>query len=210
MIADLEFRELEAVCRADDDNVFVLCNFACGDELFESTEGHAGVRAAVKSDAVAAVCCVREFFFSDAYDHAVRLLDGADCFRIADRVADLDGRRERFLRLNWHEFVETAFVSLIERIRVFGLGDDDARDAVDEAHGLAVFKAFGECAHVAEVAARDNHGVGDGPTHFLADFRRNGFLAFDAEAVHGVREIDAVVFRDFLDNLHAAVQDAFY
>ena len=95
---------------------------------------------------------------------------------------------------------------LVEWIGVFCLSDDDARDAVDEAHSLAVFEALGECAHVTEVTARDNHGVRNGPAEFLADFRRNGFLAFDAEAVHGVGEINAVVLRDFLNDLHATVK----
>ena len=31
-------------------------------------------------------------------------------------------------------------------------------------------------------------------------------MAFDAEAVHGVREVNAVVLRDFLNNLHATVK----
>ena len=206
MVADLEFSELQTMSGADDDNVFFLVNLACGHELLEGAESDTRMRAAVETDAVAAVGGVGEFFFGDAHDHAVRLLDGAYCLRVADRVTDLDGAGESLLRLHRDELVEAAFVGLEERVRVLGLGDDDARDAVDEAHGLAVFKAFGECAHVAEVAALDNHGVGDGPTHFLADFRRNGFLAFDAEAVHGIREIDAVVFRDFLDNLHASVK----
>ena len=206
VIADLEFRELESVSRADDDNVFVLRNLACGTELFESAEGHTRMRAAVKTDAVAAVGCVGEFFFRDAHDHAVCLLDGAYSLRIADRVADLDGAGESLLCLYRNELVEAAFVCLEERVCVFGLGYDNARDAVDEAHSLAVFETLGESAHVTEVAARDNHGVRDRPAEFLADFRRNCFLAFDAEAVHGVGEVNAVVLRDFLYNLHAAVK----
>ena len=206
MVGYLEFRELEAVCRADDDNVFVLCNLAFGTELFESAESNARVRAAVEADAVAAVGCIGELFFSDAHDHAVCLLDGANSLRIADRVADLDGARESLLGLNRFELVEAARVSAVERVRVFGLCNDDTRDAVDEAHGLAVFEALGESAYVTEVAAWDNHGVRDGPAEFLADFRRNGLLAFDAEAVHGVCEVNAIVLRDFLNNLHATVK----
>ena len=206
VVADLEFGELEAVCRADDDHVLVLVDLACGHELFEGAEGDARMRAAVEADAVTAVGGVGELFFGDAHDHAVRLLDGAYCLRVADRVTDLDGRSEGLLRLHRDELVEAAFVGLEERVRVLGLGDDDARDAVDEAHGLAVFETLGECAHVAEVAARDNHGVGHLPAHFLADFRRNRLLAFHAEAVHGVGEVDAVVGSDLLDNLHATIK----
>ena len=206
VVSNLEFRELEAMCRADDDDVFVLCNLAFCAELFESAESDTRVRAAVEADAVAAVGCVGEFFFSDAYDHAVCLLDGAYGLRVADRVTDLDGAGESLLGLNRFELVEAAGVGAVERVRIFGLSDNDTRDAVDEAHGLAVFEALGECAYVAEVTARDNHGVRNGPAEFLADFRRNGFLAFDAEAVHGVREVNAVVLCDFLDNLHATVK----
>ena len=206
VVSNLEFRELEAVCRADDDDIFVLCNLAFGTELFESAESNTRVRAAVKADTVAAVGCISEFFFGDAYDHAVCLLDGTNSLRVADRVANLDGARESLLGLNRFELVEAARVGAVERVRVFGLGDNDTWNAVDEAHGLAVFEAFGESAYVTEVAARDNHGVRDGPAEFLADFRRNGLLAFDAEAVHGVREVNAVVLRDFLNNLHATVK----
>ena len=206
MVSDLEFRELEAVRRADDDDVFVLRNLAFGTELFESAESDTRVRAAVETDAVAAVGCIGEFFFSDAYDHAVCLLDGANSLRIADRVTDLNGGGESLLGLNRFELVEAAGVGAVERVSVFGLSDDDARDAVDEAHGLAVFEALGESAHVTEVTARDNHGVRNGPAEFLADFRRNRLLTFDAEAVHGVREVDAVVLRDFLNDLHATVK----
>ena len=206
MVSNLEFRELEAVCRADDDDVFVLGDLAFGTELFESAESDTRVRAAVKTDTVAAVGCIGEFFFSDAYDHAVCLLDGANSLRIADRVTDLDSACESLLSLNRFELVEAARVGAVEWVSVFGLCDDDARDAVDEAHGLAVFEALGESTDVTEVTARDNHGVRNGPTEFLADFRRNSLLAFDAEAVHGVREVNAVVLRDFLNNLHATVK----
>ena len=206
MVADLEFGELEAVCRADDDHVFFLVNLTCGHELFEGAEGDTRVRAAVETDAVAAVGGVRQFFFGNAHDHASSLLDSANCLRVADRVTDLDGRCECLLRLHGDQLVEAAFVSLVERVRVLGLGDNDARDTVDEVHGLAVFETLRKCAHVAEVSARDNHGIGHLPAHFLADFRRNRLLAFYAEAVHGVREVDAVVGGDLLHNLHATVK----
>ena len=202
VVADLEFGELEAVCRADDDHVLFLVDLACGHELFEGAESHTRMRAAVETDAVAAVGCIGEFFFSDAYDHAVRLLDSADCLRVADWVTDLDRRSESFLGLHRNELVEAAFVSLEERVGVFGLSHDNARDAVDKAHGLAVFEALGESADVTEVSARDNHGVGHLPAHFL----RNRLLAFYAEAVHGVGEVDAVVGSDLLNNLHATVK----
>ena len=206
MIADLEFRELEAVSRADDDYVLFLVDLACGYELFEGAESDTGVRAAVETDTVAAVGGIREFFFSDAHNHPVRLLDGAYGLRIADRITDLDGGGERLLGLHRDELVEAAFVSLEERVGVFGLGHDNARNAVDKTHGLAVFETLGECADVTEVAARDNHGVGNLPAHFLADFRRNRLLAFYAEAVHGVGEVDAVVGGDLLHDLHATVK----
>ena len=206
VVADLEFGELQTVSGADHDHVFFLVNLACGHELFEGSEGDTRMRAAVETDAVATVGGVGEFFFGDAHDHAVRLLDGADCLRIADRVSDLDGACESLLGLHRDELVEAAFVSLEERVGVFGLSHDDARNAVDEAHGLAVFETLGQSADVTEVAARDNHGVGYLPAHFLADFRRNRLLAFHAEAVHGVREVDAVVGSDLLDNLHATVK----
>ena len=63
VVADLEFGELEAVCRADDDHVFFLVDLACGHELFEGAESDTRMRAAVETDAVAAVGGVREFFF---------------------------------------------------------------------------------------------------------------------------------------------------
>ena len=124
MIADLEFRELEAVSSADDDHVFVLRNLAFGTKFFESAESDTRVRAAVKTDAVAAVGCVCEFFLSDAHDHAVCLLDGAYGLRIADRVTNLDGTCESLLGLNRFELVEAASVGAIERVCIFGLCDD--------------------------------------------------------------------------------------
>ena len=206
MVADLEFGELEAVSCADHDDVFVLRNLACGDELFEGAESDTGVRTAVEADAVTAVGCVCKFFFRDAYDHAVRLLDGAYSLRVANRVSNLDGACESLLGLHRNELVEAAFVGLEERVCVFGLCHDDARDAVDEAHGLAILETLRESGYVTEVSARDNHSVRDAPAEFLTDFRGDGLLTFHAEAVHGVGEVNAVVLRDFLDNLHATVE----
>ena len=206
VVADLEFRELEAVRGANHDDVFVLRNLPCSDEFFEGAEGDTGVRAAVEANAVAAVGCVCEFFFRDAHDHAVRLLDGAYGLRVADRVSNLDGACESLLGLYRNELVEAAFVGLEERVCVFGLCHDDARDAVDEAHGLAIFETLRKSRNVTEVTAWDNHGVRDAPAEFLTDFRGDGLLTFHAEAVHGVGEVNAVVLRDFLDNLHAAVE----
>lgn len=206
MVGDFEFGEFEAVRGADDDDFFIPGDFIFTAEFGEGTEGDSGVRAAVESCAIGPVCGIGEFLFRDGDDHAVVVFDGAFRFGVAYGVADLDGAREGFFRFDGNEFVEAPLIGLVEGVGVFGLSDDDAWLFIDEAHGEAVVKAFGEGTDVAEVAAWDDDGVGDVPIELLTDFRADGFLTFNAEAVHGICKVNAVVGGDLLHDLHAAVK----
>ena len=60
--------------------------------------------------------------------------------------------------------------------------------------------------HVAEVAARDHDPVRHLPVELLDDLHADRLLALDAQAVHRVREVDAVALGDLLHDLHAAVE----
>lgn len=206
MIGDFEFGEFQTVGRADDDDFFVLVDGAFGAKLEKRSECDARVRAGVKSDLVAAFRCVCEFVFRDFDNDAVIIFDRAFGLRIADRISDLDCARESLFRLDGNELVESALVSLVERICVCCLCNDDAGLLVDQTHGEAVVKSFGESAHVSEISPRNDDRVRNFPTELLADFGTDRFLTFDAEAVHRVRKVNAIVGGHLLDDFHAAVK----
>jgi hypothetical protein len=87
-----------------------------------------------------------------------------------------------------------------------GLGDHDARALRDEAELEHHVEAGAERADVAEVAARDDDPVGHLPVELLHDLDGDGLLPLDAQAVHRVREVDALFLGEPLDDRHAAVE----
>ena len=85
----------------------------------------------------------------------VELLSVRIAFCDRHRVADLDRRRQRRLRLHRLE-VPAALVGEVERVRRRRLGHDDAGPLGDDAERLHHVEAGAERADVAEVAARDD------------------------------------------------------
>ena len=61
-------------------------------------------------------------------------------------------------------------------------------------------------ADVAEVPARDDDDVGNLPVPLLHDLDRDRLLALEAQAVHRVRQVDALLVRQPLHDAHAAVE----
>ncbi len=59
---------------------------------------------------------------------------------------------------------------------------------------------------VAEVAARQDDPVGHLPVELLDDLDADRLLAFEAQRVHRVGEVDHALGREALDDLHAAVE----
>ena len=82
--------------------------------------------------------------------------------------------------------------SQVERIRRCGLRDDDARPLGDEAERLHHVEPGAKRADVAEIAARDDDDVGHRPVELLHDLDADGLLSLEAQAVHRVREVDAL------------------
>jgi hypothetical protein len=87
-----------------------------------------------------------------------------------------------------------------------GLGHADARLADDQPHVEQHVETFAQCGHVAQIAAGNDHPLGDLPVELLHDLERDGLLSLDAQAVHRVREIDPVALGHLLHDLHAAIE----
>ena len=67
----------------------------------------------------------------------------------------------------------------------------------DEAEGQEFGEGFAEGGAVAEVAAGDDDPVGDIPIEAFEDAVHDGFLAFEAEGVDGVHEVEAELRGDY-------------
>ena len=59
---------------------------------------------------------------------------------------------------------------------------------------------------IAEVAARNDHPIRHFPIELLDDLDPDGLLTFDPQAVHRVRQVDAVALGHLLHDLHAAIE----
>ena len=94
----------------------------------------------------------------------------------------------------------------IQRVGGGRLRHDDARTLGDEAERFHHVEAGAERADVAEVAARNDDDVRHRPVELLDDFNAHRFLAFEPQAVHRVRQVDAFFHREPLHDGHAAVE----
>ena len=163
------------------------------------------MRAVEHAGAIGAGRRVGELCFRRLFDDAVVLLQRADRLFHRDRIADLNRGRQRRLRRNRMEF-PVVLVREVERIRGSGLCDDDARTLRDEAERLHHVEARAKRAHVSEISAWDDDDVGHRPVELLHDLDADGLLSFEAQAVHRVREVDALLDRQPLHDRHAAVE----
>ena len=73
-----------------------------------------------------------------------------------------------------------------------GLHHDHARGAVDEAEAQQLVKGLAEGGGVAEVAAGNDEVVGGLPVELVEQLEHGGLLAFDAEGIDGVEEVDSL------------------
>jgi hypothetical protein len=92
------------------------------------------------------------------------------------------------MMLAWKaSFIAHVFV---ERRRARGL-DHGERGRRSMKPGRAFAQAFAECGDVAEIAAGEHDPVGHFPVALVHHFDDDGFLAFDAEGIDRVQQIDA-------------------
>ncbi len=133
---------------------------------------------------------VGDFLFGDAFDGAAGFADFEGGFGPGDGVADFDGGGEGVGVGLGAEF-PALLDELVEGRGAFGLDDAEAREAGNEAVGAEFAEGLAEGGHVAEVAAGKDDPIGDLPIELIEQFDDDGFLAFDAEGVDGVEEVDA-------------------
>ena len=133
---------------------------------------------------------VGDFLFGDALDGAAGGADFEGGFGPGDGVADFDGCGEGVGVGLGAEF-PALLDELVERRGAFGLDDAEAREAGDEAEGVEFAEGLAEGGDVAEVSAGEDDPVGDLPVELIEHLDDDGFLAFDAEGVDGVEEVDA-------------------
>ena len=206
MVADFEAGELEAMGRADDNDAVTRLDLAPFHQFEERSQGDAGVGTGVHASEIGHCCCVGKFVFASLLDNAIGHLDRLDSFVIADRVADLNGRGQGRLGLLHRLFGKAVAVALVEGISLLRLRGHQPRHLVDNPQIQQQFQAFVKGADVAQVADRDDNPVGRFPVKLAHNFNGNRFLALDANAVHGVRQIEALVLRHLSDDAHTAVK----
>ena len=175
------------------------------DDLLERRQRHGGVRAVEHARAIRTRGGLGQLALARLFDDAVELLERANGLVDRDRVADLDGRRERRPRLHRLER-PVRQIRGVERVGGLRLRDDDPRALGDEPELEHHLEARGDRADVPEVAAGQDHDVGHLPIELLNDLERQRLLAFEPEAVHRVGEIHALFGGEPLHDGHAAVE----
>ena len=206
VVRRLLLRELQPVGGGDHDHALVRADDLPLHELPEGGQGDAGVRAVEHPGPVGAGRLVGELGLARLLDDPVELAQHLDGALVADRVADLDRAGERLLRLHRTERLEARQVREVEGIGVLGLGHRDAGQLLDEPERLHHEEALAERARVPEVAAGDDDPVRNLPVELLHELDGDGLLALDAEAVHGVGQVDGALLGDLLDQRHAPVE----
>ena len=99
-------------------------------------------------------------------------------------------------------------VGLVERVGRLGLGHADAGQRRDDAQLLHHRQARAQGADVAQVAAGDDDPVGRVPVELLHDLDRHRLLPLEAQRVHAVGQVDALLGRQPLHQRHAVVEVA--
>ena len=117
VITDLEVGELEAARRRDHDDLVIARDLAARRELGQGRERDPGVRTGEQAIAIGVGRGIGELGLGRDLDDALERAQGADRLLEADRVADLDRRRERGLRLDRLEVGPRARVARVERAR---------------------------------------------------------------------------------------------
>ena len=121
--------------------------------------------------------------------------------RSTSAVTSMSGRPSRQDRPWWP-------TSCVERPGAGGVDDRQARDPVDQAEVLQLDERLAEGARVAEVAAGHDDPVGGLPAEGLEDPVHDRLLAFEAERVDRVHQVDAQPVGDLADPLHRVVEVA--
>ena len=206
MIARLEAAELEPVrstdhhhARSGPDNI-LLAQFA------QHRQRHSGMRAGIHASFIGKCSRCRQLLLAGLLHQPIRLPDSLHRLGIAYGRADADGRGLRGLRLHGHRRRKIIAEALVKRIGAAGLGSHKPRQARDYSQILQQLQALVERANVAQVARRHDDPFRHGPVKLAHNLHAHGLLAFNAQAVHGVCQVDAVVLRHFAHYTHAAVK----
>ena len=139
-------------------------------------------------------------------DDAVGRLNRLHRLLVAHRVANADGRRLRVLRGQGDFFLEAVLVALVERIGFGRLRRHQPGHLVDDVQFVEQLEPFVSGADVAQVAHRQNDPIRHLPIKLAHNFDAHRLLPFDAQAVHRVGQVDAVVLGQLLDDAHTAVK----
>ena len=84
----------------------------------------------------------------------------------------------------------------VERRGALGLHHGQTWQAIDEPGFLGLAQAFPKCRNIAEIAAGQHHPIRHAPIALVEQFEHDALLAFDAERIHGIEQIDAEPFRE--------------
>ena len=101
-----------------------------------------------------------------------------------------------------------ALVELEERVGPGGVDDRQPRGVLDQAQVHQLDERLAEGGRVAEVAAGHDDPVGHLPAQRLQDAVHDRLLAFEAERVDAVDQVDAELPADLLDAGHGVVEVA--
>ena len=128
VVRELELGELQAVGGRHDDHALLRVDESPLAQLEEAREGDAGVRARVEPRPVGARAGVGELLLAGLLDDAVHRLERRHRARRADRVADLDGARQRLLGLDGLDHVLAGDEGAVHRVGALGLRHAEPRD----------------------------------------------------------------------------------
>jgi len=87
-----------------------------------------------------------------------------------------------------------------------GLGAYQPGQTCDDSQVVQHFKTLANGADISQVASRNDDEVRDFTIELLVKLKADGFLSFDTERVHGVRQINIVLGAHFLNHRHAPVE----
>lgn len=218
---------LETVASEDAGDAFAAGDGLAGEELDEAGDGGGGGGLAAEAVAADEGLGFEDFIIGDFGNDALHDVEGAEGFFEVDGAGNLDGAGEgvRVVVGFVHAGVEAFDLGHVdvavvpgdaegvddggEGVGAAGVDDGEARDFVDEAEVAEFLEGFAEGGAVTEVAAGDDDPVRHVPGEAFEDAVHDGFLAFEAEGIDGVHEVEAELGGDVAHAAEAGVEVTF-
>src|SRR5262249_33595378 len=150
--------------------------------------------------------CVDQLGLRSLFDDAFGSSQCANSLSKADGITDLNSSRIGTAGCHGLQILEAFAVSTIQGICAFCLGADEPRQPVNHAQVAHQQKTAADRRDVPQITARNDNEVRNLPAQLLNNFEADRLLTFNPKRIHGIRQIDRLVLRDLLNDLHATVE----